>query len=51
MVSGQRVEMYEFANNYLFFFGSRGNTLKSKAIKRLLALIIATAWLSQLEYL
>lgn len=51
MVSGQRVEMYEFTNNYLFFFGSRGNTLKSKAIKRLLAHIIAAAWLSQVEYL
>lgn len=41
MVPGQLLEMYGFANNYLFFFGSRGNTFKSQTIKRLLALIIA----------
>lgn len=51
MVLGQLVEMFKFANNYLFFFGSPGNTFKSKAIKRLLVLIIATSRLSQLEYL
>lgn len=40
-----------FSNHFLFSLGSKGNTRRSEAIKRLLALIVVALRLSQLEYL